>query len=361
MRTPAADAGTGESPPSRGVDRGRPMQDVVERRGSARAVLLRPEMGGLIAACVVFVFFAIFAGSKGFLSETGSADWLDTASQLGILALPVGLLMIAGEFDLSVGSVVGATSITIALCTGYYSLSPWIGVVLAIAIGMGIGFLNGIITVTTRLPSFIVTLAMMLMVEGGATGVANAIAGASSISAIPSGVSKELFASSWKSLDVSLLWWIGLAVAATYVLQRTRVGNWIMATGGDSRAARLSGVPTKGVKIWLFVVTSVGAVLVGIIETFSYSNGNVTLGSSYVFTAIAAAVIGGVLLTGGYGSTLGTVFGAITYGIASMGVFFLGWDTNLTDLFVGLFLLLAMLANNRLRFLALAGSEEALR
>lgn len=317
-----------------------------------RWLVLRPETGGLISACAVFAFFAIVAGGKGFLSQTGTSDWINTSSQLGILALPIGLLMMAGEFDLSVGAVVGSTSIIVAICHGYYSVSPWIGIAIAIVVGGGIGFLNGIITVSTRLPSFVVTLAMMLMVDGASIGVANALTGASSISAIPEGVSRTMFASSWGSYDVSIAWWVGLAIIATYVLQKTKFGNWIFATGGNAQTARLAGVPTNRVKIMLFVSSSLGAVLVGIIETLSFSNGNVTLGADYVFTGIAAAVIGGVLLTGGYGSMLGTVFGSFTYGIASMGVFFLGWDADLTQLFVGLFLLLAVLANNLLRQMA---------
>ncbi len=338
-------AGPGAAAPSRPAGLG-------AARRAARKLLARSETGGLVSAVAVFVFFAITAGGKGFLSQTGTSDWINTSSQLGIVALPVGLLMIAGEFDLSVGAVVGATSIIVAMCHGYYSLSPWVGITIAIVVGAGIGLLNGVITVSTRLPSFVVTLAMMLMVDGASIGVANALTGASSISAIPTGSSRVIFASSWDSFDVSIIWWAALAVLGTYLLEKTQFGNWVSATGGSARAARLAGVPTSRVKIVLFVASSLGAVLVGIIETLSFSNGNVTLGADYVFTAIAAAVIGGVLLSGGYGSMLGTVFGSFTYGIASMGVFFLGWDADLTDLFVGLFLLLAVLANNLLRRMA---------
>ena len=339
--------------PKVGAEPSGDVPQVESGKGTLGGLLLRPEAGGLISACAVFTIFAVLAGGKGFLSQTGTADWLNTASQLGIVALPVGFLMVAGEFDLSVGSVVGMTSIIVATCYGYYSLSPWIGIAIAVAVGAGIGLLNGVITVATKLPSFIVTLGMMLIVEGAAIGVSNALTNSSSISLAAAGPSRAIFASSWGSFDVSLVWWVVLAAVATYVLQRTRFGNWAFATGGDLKTARLAGVPTNRVKVSLFVCSSLGAVLVGIIETLSFNNGDVTLGSSYVFTAIAAAVIGGVLLSGGYGTMLGTAFGAITYGIASMGVFFLGWDADLTDLFVGVFLLLAMLANNRLRIVAL--------
>ncbi len=320
--------------------------------GIIRRWLLRPETGGLVSSIIVFAFFAVLGASNGFLSQLGTANWIDSAAQLGIVTIPVSLLMTAGEFDLSVGSVVGATSITVAICGGYYSVSPWVGVVISLVIGALIGLANGLITVWTKLPSFIVTLASMLMVAGGALGISNALTQASSISANPVGSAATVFASSWKNFEVSILWWIGLAVIATYVMQRTRFGNWVFATGGNAQIARSAGVPTSFVKVTLFVASSTGAVLAGIIETLTFRNGNVTLGSEYVFTSIAAAVIGGVLLGGGYGSTIGTVFGCITYGIVSLGVFYLGWNADLTQLFIGAFLLLAVLANNYLRRLA---------
>ncbi|WP_419760407.1 ABC transporter permease [Acidisoma sp.] len=318
-----------------------------------RAVILRPETGGAISALAVFLFFAILAGSSGFLTTLGTADWLDTASELGIIAIPVGMLMTAGEFDLSVGSVVGAGSMVLAIISGYYSLNPWIGVMAAVLVGALIGLINGLLVVTTRLPSFIVTLAMMLMVMGGMLAIAIVLTGSTSLSASSAGSAGIIFAAKWHQFQSSILIWLVLLVIATYVMQRTAFGNWIYATGGDENRARLAGVPTARVKIILFVCTSVGATLTGIIETMSFQNGNVTLGASYVFTGIAAAVIGGVLLGGGYGSPIGTMFGTLTYGIVSLGVFFLGWNADLTQLFIGLLLLLAVLANHRLRMAAM--------
>jgi simple sugar transport system permease protein len=318
--------------------------------------LLRPEAGGAISALLVFVFFAIMAGQNGFLTPLGTANWLDTASDLGIIALPIGMLMIAGEFDLSVGAVVGTSSMIVAMCSGYYSLDPWIGILIAVVVGAVIGALNGLIVIRTRLPSFIVTLAMMLMVEGGMLGLAIALTGSSSISAVPSGSAQVLFASNFNQFHISIVHWVILTIIATYVMQRTAFGNWVYATGGNRVTARLAGVPVSRVKMILFICTSLAAVLSGINETLTFQNGNITLGSQYVFTGIAAAVIGGVLLTGGYGSPVGTVFGALTYGIVSLGVFFLGWNADLTDLFVGLLLLLAVLANHRLRQLAMGRS-----
>ena len=327
-------------------------------RPAARAMLmkrlvLRPEAGGAVSAAVVFLFFAVLAGRSGFLTTLGTAYWLDTASELGIIAVPVGMLMIAGEFDLSVGAVVGASSMIVAMGTGYYSLSPWIGVGVAVGAAALVGFANGLIVTRTRLPSFIVTLSMMLMVTGGILGLSIALTGSSSISAVPSGAAADIFALKWREFHISIFEWVLIALAAMYVMQRTPFGNWVYATGGNLQTARLAGVPTDRVKIVLFMGSSLGGALVGVIETFTFQNGSVTLGSAYVFSGIAACVIGGVLLTGGYGSLLGTMFGAVTYGIVSMGVFFLGWNADLTELFIGALLLLAVLANNRLRLLAM--------
>ena len=150
--------------------------------------------------------------------------------------------MMAGEFDLSVGSVAGATSITIAICDGYYALSPWIGVVIAVGIGVAIGLLNGLIVVKTKLPSFIVTLATLLMVAGAGLGLANAITGSSSLSAI-GGSAHAVFASNFKGFDISIAWCILVAIIASWVTRKTRFGNWIYATGGDVQAAHANGVP----------------------------------------------------------------------------------------------------------------------
>jgi simple sugar transport system permease protein len=316
-------------------------------------LLRRPEAGGVISAILAFAFFATFAGNSGFLTNLGTAYWLDTASELGIVAIPVGMLMIGGEFDLSVGAVVGATSMIVAICSGYYDLPGWVGFAIALLAGGAIGFLNGFIVVRTRLPSFIVTLSTMLMVTGGILGISIGLTGSSSISAVPSDFLGTLVAFKWHEYHISIFHWVLLAAVAIYVMEKTSFGNWVYATGGNVQTARLAGVPTDRVKAVLFVLSSLGAVLLGTIETYNFQNGSVTLGAQYVFTGIAACVIGGILLTGGYGSLLGSAFGAITYGIVSLGVFFLGWNADLTELFIGMLLLLAVMANNRLRTMAM--------
>lgn len=323
------------------------------RIGRVRYWLTQPEAGGMISAIVVFVFFAVAAGDRGFLSTLGTAYWLDTAADLGVIAVPIAMLMIAGEFDLSVGSMVGAASMITAICTGYFGLNPWVGVAAALLAGVLVGLVNGVLVVRTRLPSFIVTLSTMFIVTGTILGISIALSGSSSISAVAEGSANVVFAWKWHEFSISLLHWLWIAALGLYVMQRTSFGNWVYATGGNLETARLAGVPTNRVKIVLFICTALASALVGVMETYAFKNGSVTLGAQYVFSGIAVCVIGGVLLTGGYGSLLGTVFGAMTYGIVSMGVFFLGWNADLTELFIGLLLLFAVITNARLRTFAL--------
>jgi simple sugar transport system permease protein len=314
----------------------------------------RPEFGAFVGAVIVFGFFAV-AGKNGFMTEKGMASWMNTAAELGVLAIPIGMLMIAGEFDLSVGSVIGGSAMIVSIGSGYYTMPLWISVLLAIAAGAAIGFANGLIVVRTGLPSFIVTIAALFIVAGLSLGLSRGLAGTTAVSLSPSGSAQKVFGSQHNDFHVSILWWIGVAIAAAVVLNKTSFGNWIFATGGNRDSARASGVPTDAVKISLFVCTGVAAALVGVIQTITYQNGDVTYGRDFVFAAPVAAVIGGVLLTGGYGSAIGVLIGTAIYGIVQVGIFYTGWNTDWAQLVLGLLLLMAVLGNNYFRRLAMSG------
>ena len=325
--------------------------------GGTRARLLRtlrrPESGALLGVIAVYAFFAVTAGSNGFLSAGGTASWLNAAAELGVLAVPVAMLTISGEFDLSVGSVTGASSMVVAIGSGTYTAPLWVSILLALAVGAAVGLVNGIVTIRTGLHSFIVTLASMLAVAGAALGLSRVISGTTSVSVSPWGSAKTVFAGSWNGFSVSILWWALVTAVAAWVLIKTTFGNWVFATGGDADSARSAGVPTSRVKITLFVTTSVAAALVGVLQTVQFNGGDVTRGQAFVFNGIVAAVIGGVLLTGGYGSALGVFLGTMTYGIVSLGIFYTGWSTDWVQLFLGVLLAAAVLANNYFRKLAL--------
>ncbi|SHH74140.1 simple sugar transport system permease protein [Cognatishimia maritima] len=315
--------------------------------------LKRPETGAFAAFLLTYIFFAMATPGTGFVSVNGTAGWLNLAAELGIVAVPVGLLMISGEFDLSIGSTVGAASMILALGTNQFGGPTWPMIAMALMAGGLIGLCNGLAVVKTKLPSFIVTLATNFIVIGATMGVSRLIANVTSSSIFASESAKMVFAFRWGQANISILWWLLVAFIGYRVLSRTAFGNWIYATGGNEDSARAAGVPVERVKVTLFVATGVAAALVGILQGIQWNSGNSTYGMGYVFQAPIVVVIGGVLLTGGYGSVAGIVFGTALFGVISSGIFYTGWNTDWIQLFLGLLLALAVLANNYVRRLAL--------
>ena len=320
-----------------------------------RRFLYRPEAGALLAAGLVYLFFSWATRGNGFATMGGTASWLNSTAELGIVTIPVAMLIIGGQFDLSVGANVGMTSMILAVGTTHYGLPIGLSILIAVGVGLIVGLLNGLVTVKTRLPSFIVSLGTMLAILGTSLGLARRLAGSPVSSLNTEGLFEEVFASRWRQFNVAILWWFAVVVAATWVLSRTRFGNWIQATGGDEQAAREAGVPTGVVTVALFCGSSLGAVLVGIIQALEFNSGDVGRGQSLIFNTIIASVIGGVLLQGGYGSAFGAMLGAVTFGVVSVGIFFTGWETDWAQLFLGVLLFAAVLANNFFRKLALRG------
>jgi simple sugar transport system permease protein len=227
-------------------------------------------------------------------------------------------------------------------------------IILALVMGVVIGLFNGILTVRTGLPSFIVTLAASFAVGGLSLGFARLLSNTTTVSTTISAPVQGLFAGTWGLANIAILWWMAITLLAGWVLARTAFGNWIFATGGNPVAARGVGVPTAFVKIVLFAVTGAAAALVGIIQAVEYHSGNATSGAGYVFQAPIVAVIGGVLLGGGYGSAFGVFLGTMIFGIINIGIFYTGWSTDWVQLFLGILLLLAVLANSYFRRLAMS-------
>jgi simple sugar transport system permease protein len=319
-----------------------------------RRLTHRPETGALVGTLSVFIFFAMFGGAQ-FLSTGGTASWLNIASELAIIALPVGLLMIAGEFDLSVGSVVAASSVTVALVSGTGGLPIFVGIIAALAMGLLVGFVNGFIVARSNVPSFIVTLAMQFALAGLTLGVARLITGSTSIPLTPDPISKALFGTLIAGqFEVAIIWALVIALIVAWFLQMTKYGNWIFAIGGDAVSARAAGIPVPKVKIGLFMATATGASLVGIIQTMLYNGAQTGVGQSFVFNSVIAVVVGGVLLTGGYGSVVGVILGCLTFAIVNQGIYYTGWDSDWASLILGILLLVAVLMNNTFRKLALS-------
>ncbi len=332
------------------------------RANPLRRLLVRPETGAVAGSAAVWIFFAIVAGTSGFLSLRGASSYLSVAAELTIQAAPVALLMIGGEFDLSVGSTVGACGMLLVLLSTQYGWNIWASIVAALIFAVLIGLLNGYLVLRTGLPSFIITLGTSYILLGTTTGVttlvANGLTEVGGLNQVPGyDAAHALFASTItigdRGFPIEIVWALAIVVAATWVLLGTPFGNWIFGVGGDANAARNTGVPVARVKILLFIGTAVFSCLLAIIEAVTFTNADVLRGQGNEFLAIVAAVIGGVLLTGGYGSAIGAMFGALALGIVEEGVVFAGVNADWYKAFIGVILLLAVLLNSYVRKLAL--------
>jgi simple sugar transport system permease protein len=317
-------------------------------------LLQRPELGALLGAGVVMIFFAIT--TERFFTLSGIARWTDVASTLGIMAVAVALLMIGGEFDLSAGVMTGTTGLLMGILATEVGMSIWLAILLTFVFAAGIGFMNGYLVIRTGLPSFIVTLATFFVLRGVNLGGTKAITDTVRVGGLRDAngfdSAQRIFASDFWSphnFRISVIWWIVITVLATWVLSRARVGNWIFGVGGDKVAARNVGVPVNKVKIGLFMMTSMAAALVGIMIALRLGSMQASQGIGEEFTYIIAAVAGGCLLTGGFGSAVGAAMGALIIGMTFIGIQFSGWNTDWRFLFLGVILLAAVLVNTYVR------------
>jgi simple sugar transport system permease protein len=322
--------------------------------GMTARVLRRPEIGALLAAVVVAIFF--WTQASLFLTLDGIANWTDVASTIGIPAVMVALLMIGGEFDLSAGVMTGSAGLMMGILATEVGMNIWVAIVLTLIAATAVGFANGYMVMATKLPSFIVTLATFFVLQGVNLGVTKAITNQVSVGGLDlaSGYesANKLFGGSfWSPHDfrVTMLWWLAITALATWVLARTRVGNWIFGVGGDANAARNVGVPVWRVKVGLFMTTSFVAALTGIMIALRLASTQAGQGVGEEFQYIIAAVVGGCVLTGGFGSAIGASLGATIIGMAFIGIQFAGWNTDWRFLFLGAILLVAVLVNNYIR------------
>ncbi|CAH2406684.1 ABC transporter, permease protein [Mesorhizobium ventifaucium] len=316
-------------------------------------LMRRPEVGSFLGMMAVFAFFAIFGGAN-FVTAGGAASWLNVASEIGIVALPVGLLMIAGELDISIGSVIPATSMTVATISGYYDLPIMVGVLAALGLGLLVGFINGVLVIRTAVPSLIVTLGSLFAVAGLTLGVAIILTGSTGVAIRADPLAKAVLGQFVGGMfQITIFWWLGAAIIVGYLLHFSRYGNWILALGGDKVSARNAGIPTDRVITLLFMGSGLCAAFVGVSQALLYNSAQVSTGQSFIFNSIISVVIGGVLLTGGFGSVVGIVFGTITFAIVNQGIFYTGFDANWASLIIGVLLLAAVLMNNTFRKMAL--------
>ncbi|MFI5981920.1 ABC transporter permease [Streptomyces sp. NPDC051555] len=316
-----------------------------------RKLLGRPELGAVVGAAAVFVFFSFAADS--FLRASSLSTILYSASTIGIMAVPVALLMIGGEFDLSAGVMVTTSALFSSMFSYQMTANVWVGVLVSLLVTLAIGFFNGFMLTRTKLPSFIITLGTFLMLTGLNLGFTKLISGSVSTRTIADmegfSSARSLFASQLTigsvTLRVTILWWLVLVAVATWILLRTRAGNWIFAVGGGADAARAVGVPVVKTRIGLYMGVALCAWISGQHILFSFDVVQSGEGVGNEFLYIIAAVIGGCLMTGGYGSAIGSAVGAFIFGMTSNGIVYAQWNPDWFKFFLGAMLLLATLLN----------------
>ncbi len=340
-------------------------------------LMRRPELGAIAGLILVTVFF-LFTANQNMFTLAGIMNFMAPAAQLGILAIGAALLMVGGEFDLSVGSMVAFTGLIFGACLVVVGLPLPVAIVVTFVLAAAMGALNGQIVLRTGLPSFIVTLAFLFILRGMTlVGLKLATGGSTQLRGVKDAVGDSWFAqlfsgdafeglfawlaaNGWiatfksglpkvQGVPVEVIWFILFAAIATWVLVRTRFGNWIFASGGDSNAARNSGVAVNRVKTILFMLTACCSALVAILTVLDAGSTDARRGFQKEFEAIIAAVIGGCLLTGGYGSAIGAAIGAVIFGMVLIGLTYTNIDQDWYLVFLGGMLLTAVLFNNYIR------------
>lgn len=348
-----------------------------------RKIMARPEFGALAGTLLVIAMFAISAGGSGMFNAEGIVNWSTVAAYLGVLAVGAALLMIAGEFDLSVGSMIGFAGMLLAIPALYWGWSIWQSTLFAFAVALCLGALNGWLVVKTGLPSFIVTLAFFFILRGLSLAVSVVFTGKTILSSHGDLVLREMFAQDpvvsflfngytltglfdqlarmgllaarqdGTALAIgvpkAVIWWLALTAAGAFALAHTRIGNWIQAVGGDANAAKNVGIPVARVKVGLFVFMAFCSCVFAVLQVADAGSAAADRGLQKEFEAIIAAVIGGCLLTGGYGSVIGAAFGALIFGMVQIGIGYTSIDNNWYRVFLGLMLLIAVLFNNFIR------------
>ncbi|MEL6618732.1 MAG: ABC transporter permease [Pseudomonadota bacterium] len=346
-----------------------------------RQALIRPELGGMVGTVAVFTLFALFAWDSGMFAAQGVMNWSIVSAQFMIIAVGACLLMIAGEFDLSVGSMIGFAGMMIAVFGVVLAWPMWMAILTTFAICLALGALNGWIVIRTGLPSFIVTLAFLFILRGFTIYIPQTVESKTIIGGIRDAAEGDWLGSlfggkigypifQWMGemgwiatfqrgtregqpvidgIPMLIVWAIVLVIVGHVILTRTRFGNWIFAAGGDAEAARNSGVPVNRVKIMMFMFTAFCATVFATCQVMEFGSAGADRGLLKEFEAIIAVVIGGALLTGGYGSVLGAALGALIFGVVQQGLFFAGVESSLFRVFLGIILLAAVILNTYIR------------
>ena len=324
-------------------------------RARLQSLLLRPEIGALFLLLLLVLLFELWprvadGQDWAFVNRDNLGNLLGVLPELGIMAIGVTLLLIAGEFDLSVGSVSALTPVLAfeMMNAGDHLLnfhwSPWLAIPVSLLAAAAIGYVNGYVTLRFRIHSFVTTLGMLFAARSLAVVVSRGFPPAT-----PDNAPLALAQTSWLGLTVAL--WILLAVAllVALLLGRTRFGNWLQATGGDRQAAHCSGIDTVLVKTMAFMACSLLAGLSGLIVALRMATATPSSGDGAELEALAATVIGGASLQGGIGTVVGALAGTTIIRSIEIGLIVARVDSNWFKFAVGALLILAVVFNATLR------------
>ncbi|MBT6833842.1 ABC transporter permease [Amylibacter sp.] len=273
-----------------------------------------------IGFIVLFLIFAVTLSDKGFLNPNNLLNIIRQTAMIAVMAIAMTFVLSAGEIDLSVGSVAGLATVTVAMAIAI--AGPIAGVFAGLATGLVVGMFNGWLTTRVGIPSFLTTLAMMGIAKGAAMWI-------SDTAAVP--ILNQSYAwifggGSIGRIPVLLFWVLILGAIGHFALRRTGFGRRVLATGGGETAARYSGIDTARIKFRVLVLSSTAAALAGMLYAGRLQSGRFQLGEGDELSVIAAAVLGGTSLFGGKGTVIGTVVGAMMIGMINNGLILMGLE-----------------------------------
>ncbi len=321
-------------------------KDTISMKRLFKIYLEKPELAGLVFLVILTVIFQARSGGV-FLNTVNLQGILGLLPEVALVAMGVTLLMICGEFDLSVGSVFALTPMSMAvLLEAGWPFLPAISVGLFVAITVGL--VNGVLTVKFSIPSFITTLGMLFVARSMTVVISGGFPPLLPLNVIP----KWLFVTYVGPGDmfrVSFIWFLAIAIGMTLLLSRTNFGNWVRATGGFLPAAKSMGIPTKRVKIACFMICSLLAGFAGTLQVMRLGAPLPSIGEGLELQAVAAAVIGGTALTGGIGTILGGIIGATLIRVIDNGLVLSQVDANWFKMALGALTVFAVILNAWLR------------
>ena len=311
-------------------------------RNLFRIYLEKPELAGLALLILLAIVFDARSGGA-FLSPDNLRGMLGLLPEVGLVSIGVAILMICGEFDLSVGSTFALTPMVTSLLI-IADVPAFLAVVLGLLVAAAIGLLNGFITLTFAIPSFITTLGMLFIVRSLTVVISGGFP-----PLLPDELSTGIFTQfvgPGGLFRASFVWFVAIALIASAMLDRSNLGNWIRATGGQLEAAGAMGVSARRVKIFCFILCSMLAGFGGVIQVFRLHSPLPSIGEGLELQAVAAAVIGGTALTGGVGTVLGAIVGALLIRVIDNGLVMTQVDAGWFKFAVGTLTILAVIANS---------------